>query len=229
MRVRSAVWQNVDSGGASHARRMTAIQAEAHPPKTTSLAKLRTAARNCTACPLYKNATQTVFGEGSSRARIMLVGEQPGDREDLTGHPFVGPAGALLDKALEEAGLDRAELYVTNTVKHFKNERVGKRRLHQKPSARDVAACRPWLEAEIAALKPEIIVALGATAAQALMGRDFRVLVSRGKIFTSTVAGAPECRLLATVHPSSILRAPDRDRDAQYRAFVADLKKIPRK
>jgi DNA polymerase len=186
--------------------------------------RLRAKARRCTACPLYKLGTQTVFGEGPVPARIMLIGEQPGDQEDLAGRPFVGPAGHLLDRALAEAGLDRAKIYITNAVKHFKWKPVGKRRLHQKPNSREILACKPWLDAELDLVQPEVVVALGATAAQALMGKDFRVTVSHGKIFRVEWARA----FLATVHPSAILRAPPDLRDEQYRSFVADLKKSRR-
>jgi DNA polymerase len=178
--------------------------------------------KRCVACPLYKTGTQTVFGEGPRRARIIMIGEQPGDREDLAGKPFVGPAGRLLDEALSEAGIDRDQVYVTNAVKHFKWKPEGKRRIHQKPNAREIAACRPWLDAELALVEPAIAVALGATAAQSLMGAAFRVTKERGKIFHP--GWIPT--FVATVHPSSILRAPSDLRDAERKAFVADLKKI---
>jgi uracil-DNA glycosylase len=185
-----------------------------------SLKTLRAEAARCTRCELYRRATQTVFGEGTRRARVMLVGEQPGDREDLEGRPFVGPAGRLLDQALVAAGIDRGEVYVTNAVKHFKWEPRGKRRIHQKPNAREIAACRPWLDAELAAVRPEVVVALGATAAQALFGRAFKVTKMRGREVPSTLAP----HALATVHPSSILRAPDDEtRHRELRAFVEDL------
>jgi uracil-DNA glycosylase family protein len=193
-------------------------------PSGTSLAALRRQARDCTACPLYRAATQTVFGEGPARARLVLVGEQPGDQEDHAGYPFIGPAGLLLDRALAEAGLDRAAAYVTNAVKHFKFVREGRRRLHQKPGSREIAACRPWLEAELALLQPAVVVALGATAAQTLMGPTFRVLRDRGHRF-ATPAGLA---LVATVHPSAILRAPPDRHDAEYGAFVSDLKVVAR-
>lgn len=165
--------------------------------------------------------TQTVFGEGPPRAKLMFVGEQPGDREDRAGHPFVGPAGMLLDRALVEAGIDRGEVYVTNAVKHFKWEPRGKRRIHKKPRASEIEACRPWLESEIAVIKPELVVCLGATAAQALLGKGFSVLRQRGKILRSVLAP----RVMATVHPSSLLRAPDdKERHAQMARFVRDLK-----
>src|SRR5687767_15153583 len=166
-------------------------------PKTSSLTTLRNAAKTCTACHLYKHATQTVFGEGPKAARLMLLGEQPGDQEDLAGKPFVGPAGKILDRALEEAGINRAEVYVTNTVKHFKWEPRGKRRIHKKPNSREIAACRPWLEAELRVVNPGILVCLGATAAQAILGPAFRVTRDRGKVVKSELAP----KVLATVHP----------------------------
>lgn len=180
-------------------------------PERRTLAALRAAAKNCRGCPLYRNATQTVFGRGASRARLVLVGEQPGDAEDRAGQPFVGPAGRLLDEALEAAGIDRADVYVTNAVKHFKWTPSGKRRLHKKPSAREIAACRPWWEAELAAVTPDGVVCLGATAAQAVLGRDFRITNSRGR----RVAGTPWT--IATWHPSAVLRAPDADSRLQKR------------
>jgi DNA polymerase len=192
------------------------------PPRATA-ASLREAAAGCRACELWKRGTQTVFGEGPRRARIVLVGEQPGDQEDRAGHPFVGPAGRLLDAALAEAGIDRASVYVTNTVKHFKWEPRGKRRLHAKPNQTEVNACMPWLEAEIALIKPRAIVCLGATAAQALLGRDFRVTVDRGRFIASPYAP----NVMATVHPSSLLRAPDDEtRRAEMARFVRDLEKV---
>ena len=192
------------------------------PPRPT-LSALKTAAADCKACDLWKKGTQTVFGEGSRRANVLFIGEQPGNEEDLTGKPFVGPAGKLFDNALEEAGIDRKRTYVTNVVKHFKWEPRGKRRIHKKPNAIEIAACRPWLEAEIALVKPEVIVALGATAAQALLGPQFRVTKQRGQFIESTLAPY----VMATVHPSSILRAPDDEtRRLEYRRFVDDLKKL---
>jgi uracil-DNA glycosylase len=192
------------------------------PPRPT-LEKLRRAAAGCTACPLWKKGTQTVFGAGQPQAKILFVGEQPGNDEDLAGKPFVGPAGKLLDKALEEAGIDRDDVYVTNVVKHFKWEPKGKRRIHKKPNGREIAACRPWLDAEIDLLKPEVLVCLGATAAQALLGKDFRVTEQRGRWIKSPLAA----HVMATVHPSSILRAPDDETRRIERArLVADLKKL---
>jgi DNA polymerase len=195
--------------------------AAAFLPDRLSLTGLRRAARGCTACPLWRTGTQTVFGEGLKRARLMLVGEQPGDREDIAGRPFVGPAGRLLDDALVEAGIERADAYLTNAVKHFKWEPRGKRRIHQKPNRSEISACRPWLEAELAVVAPEVLVCLGATAAQALLGRKVRVTRDRGRLLESTLAPAA----LATVHPSSILRAPDEAaRRSERAAFVDDLR-----
>jgi uracil-DNA glycosylase len=194
-------------------------------PEQLTLPSLKAAAADCKACDLWEKGTQTVFGEGRRRAKVMFVGEQPGNEEDLTGKPFVGPAGRLLDDALKEAGIDRKQTYVTNVVKHFKWEPRGKRRIHKKPNAQEIAACRPWLEAEIALTKPEVIVALGATAAQALLGPQFRVTKQRGQFFESPLAPY----LMATVHPSSILRAPDDEtRRLEYRRFINDLKKLAR-
>lgn len=192
-------------------------------PVNPTLENLREAARTCRACNLWERATQTVFGEGARQARLVFVGEQPGDREDLAGRPFVGPAGGLLDKALEQAGIAREEVYVTNVVKHFNWEPRGKRRIHKKPNQLQIAACRPWLEAELAAVRPEVVVCLGATAAQALLGRDFRVTRQRGELIPFTLAPLAT----ATVHPSSILRAPDDDsRRREMELFVADLKRV---
>jgi DNA polymerase len=194
-------------------------------PARKSLKAFRDAAADCKACDLWKRGTQTVFGEGSRHAEILFVGEQPGNEEDLTGHPFVGPAGRLFNDALTEAGINRAQTYVTNVVKHFKWEPRGKRRIHKKPNAGEIAACRPWLEAEIALVKPRIIVCLGATAAQALLGPKFRVSKQRGQFIESTLAPY----ILATVHPSSILRAPDDEtRQMEKRRFIDDLKKVAR-
>jgi uracil-DNA glycosylase len=192
-------------------------------PATTDLAALHEAASTCRACPLWRQATCVVFGEGPPQARVVIVGEQPGDQEDRQGKPFVGPAGKLLDRALAEAGVDRAELYVTNAVKHFKWEPRGKRRSHVTPGAREIAACRPWLEAELRALAPALIVCLGATAAQSVTGRLVKVLAERGQ-FTTTAFGAPA---LITVHPSSLLRLPPgEDPDAAFARFVDDLRRI---
>jgi uracil-DNA glycosylase len=194
-------------------------------PFTETLGQLRERAKDCRASDLWKNATQTVFGEGADRPQIMFVGEQPGDQEDLQGKPFVGPAGKLLDSALQEAGIDRERTYVTNAVKHFKWAPRGKRRIHKKPNPAEIAACRPWLDAEIAALQPQVIVCLGATAAQALLGRDFRVSQHRGQLMKSTLAPF----LMATVHPSSILRAPDEQtRHNEMQRFIDDLEKLAR-
>ena len=203
------------------ARRLQAKQALI--PLSKSLRVLAQEAKDCKNCDLWRNATQTVFGEGGSHAQIMLVGEQPGDQEDLQGKPFVGPAGKLLDASLAEAGIDRKKVYVTNAVKHFKWEPRGKRRIHKKPNAREIAACRAWLDVEIAALKPKIIVCLGATAAQALLGSNFRVTESRGEFVDSELAPY----VMATVHPSSILRAPDENtRHEEEKKFIRDLKRI---
>jgi uracil-DNA glycosylase len=192
-------------------------------PARPTLGAVRQVAAACKACDLYRRGTQTVFGEGPSKADVMLVGEQPGDAEDLAGHPFVGPAGKLLDKALDEAGIDRTLVYVTNVVKHFKWEPRGKRRIHAKPNAAEIGACRPWLETEIALVQPRVLVCLGATAAQALLGRSFKVSRQRGEFVASGLAPL----VTATVHPSSILRAPDdATRQEEMRRFVADLRKV---
>jgi DNA polymerase len=194
-------------------------------PERPTLPAVRDVAAGCKACDLYKRGTQTVFGEGPRKATVMMVGEQPGDAEDLAGRPFVGPAGKLLDAALEEAGIDRRQVYLTNVVKHFKWEPRGKRRIHAKPNAGEIAACRPWLETEISLVKPHVLICLGATAAQALLGRAFKVSKQRGDIVRSTLAPI----VTATVHPSSILRAPDDEaRREEMRRFVQDLKKIAR-
>ena len=194
-------------------------------PDKLSLPALRSAAADCKACDLWKRGTQTVFGEGTRRAIAMFVGEQPGNEEDLTGKPFVGPAGGLFNKALQEAGIDRRQTFVTNVVKHFKWEPRGKRRIHKKPNAQEISACHPWIEAEIAVVKPKVIVVLGATAAQTLLGPKFRVTKQRGEFFESPLAPY----VMATVHPSSILRAPDDEtRRLEYRRFVDDLKKLAR-
>lgn len=196
-------------------------EAGARSRRNATVKELREAAAECTACSLYRNATQTVFGEGTAHARIMFVGEQPGDAEDLAGHPFVGPAGKLLDHCLAEAGIDRGQTYVTNAVKHFKWVPRGTRRIHSKPGSMEIAACFRWLEAEIAAVKPELVVALGATAAQALFGRAFRVTRDRARPVPSRWAPLA----MATVHPSSLLRAPDEEtRQRETARFIADLK-----
>ena len=188
-----------------------------------SLQALREEAAGCRACPLWETGTQTVFGEGSARATVMLVGEQPGDQEDLAGRPFVGPAGRLLDEALETAGIDRASAYVTNVVKHFKWEARGKRRIHAKPAWSEIAACRPWLDGELQAVRPTVLVCLGATAAQALLGRQFRVTKQRGTWIESDLAE----HVTATIHPSAILRQrTDEDRHRELDAFIADLRLV---
>jgi DNA polymerase len=189
-------------------------------PERLTLTALREAAAGCRGCHLWQVGTQTVFGEGPEGARAVFVGEQPGDQEDRAGKPFVGPAGRVFDEALEAAGIERATVYVTNAVKHFKWEARGKRRIHQKPNAAEVAACRPWLEAELAVVKPRVLVLLGATAAQSLLGRQFRVTRQRGQLLESELAEA----VIATVHPSSILRAEDRE--TEFREFVRDLEKV---
>jgi len=207
------------------ARRVVLESAAPLVPARPSLPALREAAAGCKACDLWERATQTVFGTGPRGARVLFVGEQPGNEEDLAGQPFVGPAGRLLDKALAEAGIDRAQTYVTNVVKHFKWEPRGKRRIHAKPNSQEVRACRPWLDAEVAAVKPDVIVCLGATAAQSLLGSAFRVSQRRGEVVASPLAP----KVIATVHPSSILRAPDDEaRRVETRRFVDDLKTVAR-
>jgi len=197
--------------------------AAAPVPDTRNLRKLREVAAGCKACDLWKTGTQTVFGEGSSSAEIVFVGEQPGDKEDLAGKPFVGPAGRVFDEGLAAAGIDRRLAYVTNAVKHFKWEARGKRRIHQKPNAAELAACRPWLDAELEAVRPKVLVPLGATAAQALLGRQFRVSKDRGRPIDSELAPY----VLATVHPSSILRQrTDEERAAAMADFIADLEVV---
>ena len=192
-------------------------------PARPTLDRLREAAQGCRACDLWQGATQAVLGEGPPTARLVLVGEQPGDREDIEGHPFVGPAGRLLDRALERAGIERSDVFITNVVKHFKYTQRGRRRIHQRPDAVEVAACRPWLDAELALIKPRALVAMGATAAQALLGRQIRVTRDRGRLIESDLAPL----VSVTVHPSSILRAPDdASRRAEMELFVADLRHI---
>ena len=199
--------------------------AEPFVPERQSLASLRGAVHGCRGCELYRNATQAVFGEGARGAEVLFVGEQPGDKEDLAGKPFVGPAGQLFDRALEDAGIDRSQTYVTNAVKHFKWQARGKRRIHQKPSWSEVAACRPWLEAELAVVQPRIVVCLGATAAQSLLGRDFRVTQHRGELLDSDLAE----HVTATIHPSAILRQQDDEsRRTELEAFVDDLRVVAR-
>ena len=194
-------------------------------PQRLSLSGLRDAAADCTACALWRTGTQTVFGEGPKGAEVMLVGEQPGDREDLEGRPFVGPAGRLLDKALDRAGIDRSTVYVTNIVKHFKWQPRGKRRIHKKPNASEIRACRPWLESELDVVKPTALVCLGATAAQALLGSSFRVTQQRGEFVDSDLAKI----VTATIHPSAILRAPDEgSREEEFEGLVADLERVAR-
>ncbi len=199
------------------------MSAEPFVPDRKTLPALRRAVQDCRGCDLYRNATHAVFGEGAAHAEVLFVGEQPGDREDLAGRPFVGPAGRLFDRALEEAGLDRAQTYVTNAVKHFKWQARGKRRIHQKPSWSETQACRPWLEAELEVVRPRVLVCLGATAAQSLLGRDFRVTQHRGELIESELAE----HVTATVHPSSILRRQSEEsRQAELGAFVDDLRVV---
>jgi len=203
--------------------RRLARSARTFLPAQLSMAQLRESAAGCTGCDLYKCATQTVFGEGAGRASMMFVGEQPGDQEDRAGRPFVGPAGKILDRALAEAGIARRDLYVTNAVKHFKWEPQGKRRKHKKPSATEIAACRPWLEAEIAVVKPRVIICLGATAAQAAFGKAVRLNELRGRPWSTSIAPI----VFVTVHPSAVLRHPDPvEREREYRGFVEDLRSI---
>jgi uracil-DNA glycosylase len=194
-------------------------------PDRPTLTAVREASRECRACGLWRNATQTVFGEGLAKAEVMMVGEQPGDQEDRAGRPFVGPAGKVLDRALTDAGIDRRLVYLTNVVKHFKFEPRGKRRIHKKPAAEEIAACRPWLETELRLVRPRVLVCLGATAAQALLGRTFRLTHHRRELVPSDLAPV----VTATVHPSSILRAPDDlAREQAYEEFVRDLRMVAR-
>ncbi|TYP86160.1 UdgX family uracil-DNA binding protein [Blastococcus xanthinilyticus] len=217
---------------------MTSDEGIARPPEGVGLDGLRSAAAGCRACELWQDTTQTVFGEGPGTARVVLVGEQPGDQEDRRGEPFVGPAGRLLDKALDEAGIDRGTAYVTNAVKHFGHVTKGKRRIHQTPRPEHLRACRPWLEAEFAVLQPEVVVALGATAAKSLISPSFRITREHGQLLPWTPPGAPaptedddedaphQTWILATTHPSAILRTPDDGRAAAYDALVADLRVV---
>jgi uracil-DNA glycosylase len=198
------------------------VSAEEFLPESRDLIALRRAAKGCKGCPLWAPATQTVFGEGPADVRVVLVGEQPGDREDREGRPFVGPAGRVLDRALGEAGIDRGATYVTNAVKHFKFVERGKRRLHKNPSRSEVVACRPWLDAELTALSPEVVVPMGAVAAQALLGPSFRVTRQRGEVLPLD----GDLMAVATVHPSSILRGPEEDREQNFAALVADLEVV---
>ncbi|HET9742333.1 MAG TPA: UdgX family uracil-DNA binding protein [Terriglobales bacterium] len=193
-------------------------------PARRTLPALREAVQGCRGCDLWKRGTQAVFGEGKPGAEVMLVGEQPGDQEDLQGRPFVGPAGRVLDKALAAAGIDRDDVYVTNAVKHFKWEPRGKRRIHKKPNGMEIAACRPWFDEEVKVVKPSVIVCMGATAAQALLGRDFKVTKHRGEVISHG-----EIPIIATVHPSSILRAPDdQTRHEEMARFIDDLRVVAR-
>lgn len=223
---RQVVLRTLKNSPASNRQRMPKQATSAAPwvPATPSLAKLRAAAPKCQGCDLYRHATQVVFGEGPRDAKIVMVGEQPGDEEDRKGHPFVGPSGRLLSRAMQEAGLDRDKIYVTNAVKHFKFVERGKRRIHSKPNATEISACRPWLEAELLALEPELVVCLGSTAAQSLIGREFRITAQRGKFLPHKWAK----EIVATVHPSAILRVPDRF-EAEYSLFIQDLQVIAAK
>ena len=196
--------------------------ADALIPKNPTLPQLREAAANCRACPLWKGGTQTVFGEGLKRARLMLIGEQPGDREDIEGHPFVGPAGRILDKALEQAGVERGDAYVTNVVKHFKWTPKGKRRIHQTPRAEEIKACAPWLEAELDVVDPEVLVCLGATAVKAVIGSKTRVMKDHGQFLDSRLGRTA----MPTLHPSAILRAEDEDREDAMAMLVGDLARV---
>lgn len=209
-------------------RRKTKTPTTPRPSTRTgarSISTLREEAEHCRACPLWKNATQTVFGEGRATARIVFVGEQPGDREDLAGKPFVGPAGQLLDRALQQAGVERAATYVTNAVKHFKFEPRGKRRIHKKPNEQEISACHQWLDQELHTIEPELIVALGATAARAVFGKATAIGKNRGHIISKPTLGTDiTADVLVTVHPSYLLRVPDEDRDAAFAQFVDDLK-----
>jgi DNA polymerase len=222
-KTRESAKPSPDSGYTDYKSCPVGSSAAEFIPKTTSLTVLRDAVNTCRGCPIYCNATQGVFGEGPKGATVVFVGEQPGDQEDRAGKPFVGPAGQVLDEALQAAGIPRDEAYVTNAVKHFKWEPRGTRRLHAKPSAREIAACRPWLETELSIVKPKMVVCLGATAAQSLMGPAFRITKQRGEVFGDT-PWAPW--VMATVHPSAILRIPERDLREQAREdFVSDLRK----
>ena len=200
------------------------MTAEDFLPERKTLASLREAAARCRGCSLYRNATQTVFGDGPATAEVVMVGEQPGDQEDRQGRPFVGPAGKLLDRALADAGIDRRKVFITNVVKHFKFERRGKRRIHRRPAAEEVRACAPWFRSELEVVKPKALVALGATAAQDLFGRSFRVTKERGQPLDSDLAPL----VMATIHPSAILRADDADREEEYDRFVGDLRALAR-
>ncbi|MGC2661139.1 MAG: UdgX family uracil-DNA binding protein [Bryobacteraceae bacterium] len=206
----------------AHAQKTSAAQ---WVPPSRDLQVLRVAATNCEGCDLFRHATQVVFGEGPQTAKVIMIGEQPGNDEDLKGLPFVGPAGKLLDKALEEAEVDRKMVYVTNAVKHFKFVERGKRRIHAKPTGIEISSCRPWLEAELAAVRPDLVVCLGATAAQAMMGRDFRITIERGRFFPHLWAK----ELTATIHPSAILRMEPDVQEAEYQLFVQDLRGVAAK
>ena len=217
--------RSAKDSAARGARHEEKTSAKPFLPAKRTVPNLQRAAATCKGCDLWRNATQTVFGEGPSKALVMFVGEQPGDQEDKQGHPFVGPAGRLLDEALREVGIDRSDVYVTNVVKHFKwvATQRGKRRIHKKPRQSEIEACRPWLDAELQVVRPQVLVCLGASAAQALLGRKFRVTQDRGKLIPSELA----LHVMATTHPASVLRAPDSaERERQRRDFVRDLKKV---
>jgi DNA polymerase len=231
--------KSAQSGSPDAANRGGERSAAPYVPNTTSIRALSRAAHECRGCDLYKTATQVVFGAGPGKARVMFVGEQPGDQEDRQGIPFVGPAGAMLDKALEDAGIPRSDVYLTNAVKHFKWESRGKRRIHKKPRMSEIKACRPWLEAELRAIKPGIVVCLGAVAAQSIMGSQFKLMQNRGKLLPADPKGPalavpkgpalPVEYVVATIHPSAVLRAPDSEgRRQAYESLVADLKVVAR-
>lgn len=223
---RTAAMLNRQPGTPARARRrVAAITARsAYEPGIDTFEEVRERARHCRDCPLWKNATQTVFGEGRTRATILLIGEQPGDQEDLSGKPFIGPAGRLLDRALADAGIDRKATYVTNAVKHFKFEPRGKRRIHKKPNELEIAACHQWLERELQFVEPDVVVALGATAARAVFNRATAIEKNRGHLVRDAQSAAPGADLLVTVHPSYLLRVPHEDRDSAYARFVEDLR-----
>jgi DNA polymerase len=225
MARRSATPDGLDGGSPDDANPGGKRSAAPFVPATTSLRALESAAHGCRGCDLYKTATQVVFGAGPKTARVIFIGEQPGDQEDRQGEPFVGPAGALLDKALAQVGIPRTQVYITNAVKHFKWEPRGKRRIHKKPRASEIKACRPWLEAELQAIKPTVVVCLGASAAQAVFGSQFKLMKQRGQMLPTGIAE----RVVATIHPSAVLRAPDSaGREAAFAMLVADLEVVAR-
>jgi uracil-DNA glycosylase len=225
--------KNIEKGRPNNANPGAERSAAPFVPTTTGIRVLGAAAQKCRGCDLYKTATQVVFGAGPSKARVMFVGEQPGDQEDRQGLPFVGPAGAMLDKALEDAGIRRSDVYLTNAVKHFKWEPRGKRRIHKKPRMSEIKACRPWLEGELRAIRPPIVVCLGAVAAQSIMGSQFKLMKNRGKLLPAPVSPEGPAlqveHVVATIHPSAVLRAPDAEgRREAYESLVADLKVVAR-